>query len=134
MPKRVRSTVNFRPAEQALVRGTIDALTDAGRGAKSIAQGITPVLTGFAKRSIYFVVVDDKGRVVAGDSTDGNGNPVPRSFPTYGRYRAIVGANAPYFIWIEIGARGRPGRHIFAQAARELESRMRSALGRVKLK
>ena len=100
----------------------IDGLVAIGLEAKNFVQTHTPWRTGYARRSVYFAVYDDRGEWVAGDRIDGNGIPVPAVAPAIGRFRVIVGANAPYYIWIEIGARGRPGHHAL-QHASELISR-----------
>lgn len=101
--------------------GGLDAV---GREAKSFVIRETPHRTGYAQRSIYYVVLDPSGAVVAGDAVDGNGVPVPTQFPGTGQYRVIVGANAPYYVWIEIGANGRPGHQALARALELIDARI----------
>lgn len=108
----------------------VDILTGVGQRAKAFAKGQTPVRTGFAKRSIFFVVLDEKGNVIAGDTQDENGFPIPSYIPQHanGRLRVFLGANAPYFIWLEIGARGRAGLAIIARSNEIMEHQLRQDL------
>lgn len=114
---------------------TIRELTAIGREVKAFVRANTPVLTGYARASVYFVVIDGGGRVVAGDSVDDNGVAVPTSFPgrANGQLRCIVGANAPYFIWIDLGTRRRPGKHIMVRALDLMQDRMRQRLRELKV-
>lgn len=102
--------------------GDLDAI---GREAADFARRETPVLTGHAQRSIFYVVLDERGNVIAGDTHDGNGQSIPNTLPQHanGRLRVFVGANAPYYIWIEVGANGRPGKQILARVAGLLSDR-----------
>ena len=119
--------VDDRAIEAQLVGVLVPMLDGIGQDGKAFVMAHTPVLSGYARRSIYYVVLDDRGNIIAGDTVDGNGVPVPRSFPGSGdgTYRVIVGANAPYYIWIEIGANGRPGRQALAQASERINERIR---------
>lgn len=116
----------WRQAEwEAHLRAQIvGGLDEVGREAKEFVRRNTPVLTGYARDSIFYVVLDDHGAVVAGDTVDGNGVAVPTSFPGTGQFRVIVGANAPYYVWIEIGSRGRPGHQALAQALELINARI----------
>jgi hypothetical protein len=107
-------------------------LTELGREAKAYVQSLTPYRTGFARRSVWFAVVDESGRQVAGDTVDGNGQRVVIPHMAGGQgLRLIVGANAPYYIWIEIGTRGRPGKAALARGndfiAREIQRKLAEA-------
>lgn len=113
-----------REFEDWVLQKTVDAFTEVGEEAKEFVKRNTPVRTGFARRSVYFVIIDERGIPISGDIHDENGNPVPRSFPAAGRIQVIVGANAPYYIWIEIGTRGRPGRAALARAADLIQQRI----------
>lgn len=114
--------------ERYLQQQIIAALTEIGEEAKAFVKRSTPFRTGFARRSVYFVVLDEAGNRVAGDTRDENGEAVPASFPGSGRYRVIVGANAPYYIWIEIGTRGRPGHAALARANELIQARIKQKL------
>lgn len=110
----------------------IRGLDDLGREAKAYVRSLTPFRTGFARRSVWYAVIDEQGRQVAGDTTDDNGERV--NIPPgsgNGRLRLIVGANAPYYIWIEIGTRGRPGKAALARGndyiASEIQRRLAEA-------
>lgn len=61
-----------------------------------IAKANTPVRTGTAQGSIKFEPAIVKGNRVVG---------------RWGSF------NVRYFIWLEIGARGKPGRHMLRSAA-----------------
>lgn len=110
---------------RAQIVGGLDAV---GREAKAFVQGNTPVATGYARASVFSVVLDEQGNVAAGDTVDGNGVGVPTSFPGTGQFRVVVGANAPYYIWIEIGSRGRPGHQALARASELINARIMQAL------
>lgn len=127
-------TVTWRQSdfERMVAEQIIVALTEIGREAKAFVQRETPYLTGYARRSIYFVVLDEAGNRVAGDTHDANGVPVPSSFGGTGRYRVIVGANAPYYIWIEVGTRGRPGHTALARANDLIQARIMLKLAEAK--
>jgi hypothetical protein len=127
-------TVTWRQADfERMVAGQIiAALTEIGREAKAFVQRETPYRTGYARRSIYFVVLDEAGNRVAGDTHDENGVPVPANFGGTGRYRVIVGANAPYYIWIEVGTRGRPGHAALARANDLIQARIMLKLAEAK--
>ncbi len=105
----------------------IDELDQIGREAKAFVRRNTPIDTGFARRSVYYVVLDEFGNVIKGDRYDENGESTPHQFPgaANGTLRVIVGANAPYYIWIEIGARGRPGHQALAQASDQINAKIR---------
>lgn len=118
--------------EKMLAGQIIAGLTAIGEEAKAFVRRATPFLTGYARRSVYFVVLDERGNVVAGDKTDDNGVAVPRSFPGSGYYRTIVGANAPYYIWIEIGSRGRAGKQALARAVQLISARTAQAIAEAK--
>jgi hypothetical protein len=118
--------------ERHLERQIVGGLIDVGLEAKAFVKRETPFKSGYARRSIYFAVLNERGQRVAGDTHDANGMAVPRSFPGTGRYRVIVGANAPYYIWIEIGTRGRPGRAALARAIELIGNRVRQQLAEEK--
>lgn len=111
----------------------IAGLIEIGEEVKRFVQTNTPVLTGYAKASVFYVVLDEKGQQVAGDTVDGNGVRVPSDFGGgTGRMRLIVGANAPYYIWIEIGSRGRAGKAILARANDMITQRIMLKLAEAK--
>lgn len=109
--------------ETALRRQVIAAVEQAGRAGEAETRARTPVDTGYAARSVHLVVVDEAGQRLAGDRADGNGNPTP-DYPATGRITGYLGSNTAYrdrrrgrgyYTWLEIGARGRPGRHMLAR-------------------
>lgn len=115
-------------------RESIRELDEAGQKAKAYARSICPVKSGYARNSIYYVVIDETGKVVGGDEKDGNGVAIPRrGYRGTGEIRLLLGANAPYFIYIELGARGRPGQHVIQRAGEMLGSLMQSGLGSIKV-
>lgn len=107
----------------------VRVLDAIGKEAVAYAKRNTPVLTGYARRSVFYVVLDEAGAVIAGDTHDENGVPIPSYLPQHasGTLRVFVGANAPYYIWIEIGARGRAGRAVLARTAELMEQRLQAA-------
>lgn len=122
--------VDARGIEGAIFDELVGVLDDIGREAAAFARRETPFLTGFARRSIFYVVLAEDGSVIAGDTHDGNGEAIPNYLPQHanGQLRVFIGANAPYFIWIEIGARGRPGKQILARASSLLSDRWQMAM------
>lgn len=116
--------VSHRPqVEQQVRRQVVQAVERAGRAGEAETRARTPVETGYAARSVHLVVVDEAGQRIAGDRDDGNGNPTP-DYPATGRITAYLGSNTAYrdrrrgrgyYKWLEIGARGRPGRHMLAR-------------------
>jgi hypothetical protein len=112
--------------EQRVVRGL---LNNAERG-RDTAKPITPVLTGYAQKSVHAIVTNN-GRQVAGETLDGNNNTVPayepRQMPT-----AIVGSNtAPrpfqftggggYYLGLEMGVYSAKGSKMLATAYSEMQ-------------
>lgn len=85
----------------------------------------TPVRTGYAQRSVFYAIIDEHGRVIGGDVSDDNGVSVSNHLPATGGMTVIIGANADYYIWIEIGARGRAGTHALADGARRVDELLR---------
>ena len=121
MAKTVWKQAEFeRHIEEQIISG----LTRVGLEAKAFVQQHTPWRTGFARRSVYFAVYDARGNWVAGDRLDGNGHPVPAVLSATGQYRVTVGANAPYYVWIEVGTKGRAGHHALAQSLELIQQRM----------
>lgn len=80
-----------RRTVNAVVKGTDKTLEDAARD----AQAMTPVLTGAARSSIQVWPASRHGNEVAGQ---------------------MGSAGVRYFIFVEIGARGRPGVHMLRRA------------------
>lgn len=100
--------------------GVVQKLDRIGARGKAVTQAHTPVVSGRLKRSEYHVVVDKDGSVLAGDTTDGNGNAVP-SLPGTGKLRVVVGTNEAaandgqsYALWVEVGVEGKPGHGMLA--------------------
>ncbi len=121
--------VDERAIEAAAFDALVGDLVQIGAEGKAFCRRNTPRLSGYAQRSIFFVVLDERGNAIAGDTADDNGVPIPSYLPQQanGRIRAFVGANAPYYVWIEIGANGVAGHHALAQTADLLDARMRQA-------
>jgi hypothetical protein len=122
-----RVVVDERAIEAAVFAELIRELDAIGRDAAEFVRRNTPEKTGYARRSIFYVVLDERGNAIAGDTTDGNGVRIPNYFPGAGdgTIRVIVGANAPYYIWIEIGANGRAGHQALARASERINERIR---------
>lgn len=122
-----RVVVDERAIEALVFGELIEALDAIGRDAAEFVRRNTPEKTGYARKSVYYVVLDERGNAIAGDTADGNGVRIPNYFPGAGdgTIRVIVGANAPYYIWIEIGAGGRPGHQALAQASERINERIR---------
>lgn len=134
MPLKVRKATTTDAFLRFMRREGIRELDEAGRKARDYARSICPVKTGYARRSIYYVVIDETGKVVGGMTQDDNGVAIPRRFRGNGEIRCILGANAPYFLWIELGARGRAGLHVISRAAETLAGAMVQGLGSIKVK
>lgn len=117
--------------ERAIERETFDVivagLVEIGQEGKAFLRRETPFKTGYARKSIFFVVLDERGNVIAGDTHDDNGTPIPSSLAHFanGTLRVFVGANAPYYIWIEIGVNGRAGTQGLARVADLIEAWVR---------
>jgi hypothetical protein len=124
-----RVEVDERALEQHLFGALVEDLDRIGREAKSFVVRETPEETGHAKRSVFYVVIDERGNALAGDTVDGNGQRIPNHFPGAGdgTLRVIVGANAPYYLWIEIGANGVAGKQALARASELINERIRQA-------
>ena len=122
-----RVEVDERAIEAAVFGEIVDNLDRIGAEAKAFVIRETPEDTGHAKRSIFYVVLDESGNAIAGDTVDGNGQRIPNYFPGAGdgTLRVIVGANAEYFIWIEIGANGVAGKQGLARASEMINERIR---------
>ncbi len=73
--------------------------------AASIARGLTPVLTGQAAASVEIEPGDDP-------------------------LRTTWGGHVPYFIFLEVGARGRAGIHMLRRAADSTYPRLAGAIRR----
>lgn len=116
--------------ERHVERAVVKTLDKLGADARDLVRSLTPWRTGYAWRSVWYVVLDPQGRRVAGDERDRNGVAVPR-FPGTGKWRVVLGANAPYYLWLEIGSRGRAGGQMLAQGQayirREFVARLRRA-------
>lgn len=113
-------------------RLALDALEDVGPKARDIAYGYTPKATGHAARSLFYVIVDGNGTQVGGNTTDQNGEPVPAQFEAgqAGWYRLVLGANADYFVWIEVGTSKMPARPVLARTLAEAKDELERALAR----
>lgn len=124
-----RVEVDERAIEAAAFDELVRDLERIGREAADFVRRETPIDTGYARRSIFFVVIDERGNAIAGDTVDGNGQRIPNHFPGAGdgTLRVIVGANAPYYIWIEIGANGVAGKQALARASELINGRIRQA-------
>ena len=122
-----RVVVDERAIEREMFDEMVSDLDAIGREAKAFCRRETPRRTGFAQDSIFYVVLAEDGTVIAGDTHDGNGERIPNYLPGFanGTLRVFVGANAPYYIWIEIGANGRPGHQALARTAELMEARQR---------
>ena len=123
-------TSNRAAVERFFREKAIGALDRAGVQGKAEGQGNTRRATGFAADSVHYVVLDEQGARVAGDTTDGNQNPVP-DYAGNGTLRVIVGSNtAPredgdgrgYYVYLERGVQGRPGDATLAQALDMMEA------------
>ncbi len=121
--------------EAHIRREWIRGLTELGEEAREYVRSLTPYRTGYARRSVWFAVIDEHGRQVAGDTVDGNGEriAIPPGIGS-GRIRLIVGANAPYYIWIEIGTRGRPGKMALARGNDFIQREMSRKLAEAKVR
>ena len=117
--------------ERAIERETFDVivagLVAIGEEAKAFLRRETPFETGYARKSIFFVVIDERGNVIAGDTRDDNGTPIPSYLPgiANGTLRVFVGANAPYYVWIDIGVNGRAGTQGLARTSDLIAARTR---------
>ena len=100
-----------KKVEQRIARASMTAINVTMAACVIHAKGNTPVLTGTAQGSIQLRPAVTEGRRIVG---------------RWGSY------NVDYFIWLEIGARGRPGHFMLRRAAdREypkLTDRIREAL------
>lgn len=77
-------------------RATRDGIDDTLAEAVRVAKPLTPVLTGTAQGSIRFQPARKEGRRIVG---------------RWGSF------DVNYFIWLEIGARGRSGHHMLRRGA-----------------
>lgn len=128
------ATVAWRGADvQRQLEALVGAhMAEATAAAKARLQERTPVRTGFLRASEYGAVIDGDGGVVAGDSTDGNGEAVPVNGGAANVFAALLGANAPYAIYvIETGSRGRPGSLLVSQEQANLAADIRQRLDRI---
>ncbi len=113
----------------------VNVLDTVGVQGKVEAGGRTRRATGFAAESAHYVVNDEQGNRIAGDTTDGNQNPVP-SYPANGMLTVHVGSNTTprsgqgYALFLERGIRGRPGDAMYAQALDIMEALADRELGR----
>jgi hypothetical protein len=120
----------------------VQALDRVGRDGVSTAASGTPVDTGFARRSVHRVVKDATGAQVAGQSTDGNGYPVP-GYPVRPRPTVFVGSNTAerpdnftgpggYYLGLELGLFSRKGQNMLMSAftvmLSEIEAELRNAM------
>jgi len=125
------------PAVQQFFRTkAINALDRAGQQGTVEAASRTRRATGFAADSAHYVVNDESGNQVAGDTTDGNQNPVPQ-YPATGMVTVHVGSNTAasdkgeaYAIYLERGVQGRPGDVMYGQALDVMEAVADRELGR----
>ena len=122
-----RVVVDERAIEREVFGALVAELDAIGREGKAFVRRETPVLSGYARDSVFYVVLDERGNVVAGDTQDDNGVAIPSQLPQFanGRLRVFVGANAPYYVWIELGANGRPGKQALARASELMDARLR---------
>ncbi len=108
---------------KAITKAT--AVVDVG---KAVASDATPVDTGTGKASWHRKVVDDRGRTVVDEPTDGNGNATPdyQGFP--GMVVGIVASNEiaetgkAYLHFVDRGVRGRSGVLMKAQARAAMDA------------
>jgi hypothetical protein len=106
-----------RAAEEFARDKAVGAMRTLGPRALDMAYNATPKDTGFAANSLFYVIVDDQGSIVGGNSTDRNGHMIDPDVggdPGKGWVRMVLGANADYFVWIEIGTSTRPAHHVLA--------------------
>ncbi len=122
-----RVVVDERALEQLLFEQLVAGMDEIGLEVKAYVRRNTPVLTGYARRSVWYAIIDEKGNAIGGDGTDDNGVSIASFLPQFarGRIHVAIGANADYYIWIEIGARGRAGKQAMARGAELLEQRVR---------
>lgn len=114
----------------AVLKGVslLDKVTEAG---KDVAMDSTPVDTGRGKRSWHRVVITTNGAKVAGDGTDGNGNPVPDYSGFDGLVIGIVASNEiaatgrAYLRFVNDGTRGRSGAQMTQRARAAMDAARR---------
>ena len=80
---------NFIPDCERRVRLAFDTCGD--RVKHNVVKPGTPVLTGYAQRSVHHLVVRNQ-QLLAGDSSDDNNNPVP-AYPPTQDITLIIGSN-----------------------------------------
>jgi hypothetical protein len=122
-----RVVADIEAMTQLLLSEIVAGFEEIGLEVKRFVQGNTPVRTGYARRSVWYAVIDERGNVIGGDSTDENGVAIGNYLPRLARgsLHVVIGANASYYIWIEIGARGRAGKQALARGSELLDARMR---------
>jgi hypothetical protein len=102
------------------------ALARTGRAGRDIAASGTPVDTGFAQKSVHYIVKDARGTQIAGPTVDRNGYPIP-AYPSRSRPTVFVGSNtAPrpdhftgpggYYLGLELGLFSRKGQNMLMTA------------------
>lgn len=113
--------------EDRLVRG----LNKTAQRAKPTVKALTPVLTGYAERSVHAIVLYPNGQW-AGDVTDDNGQPIPPYDPVT-MHTAIIGSNTEprpdnftgpggYYLGLEMGLYSRKGSNMLATGYNEMIS------------
>lgn len=103
----MRSTWNGRKIADAVHTAARLAIDETMARCIAPAKAATPVVTGAAQGSIQF-----KPAVRTGNRTSG----------VWGSF------NINYFLWLEIGAQGRPGRHMLRNAAAKEYPQLRNRI------
>jgi hypothetical protein len=86
---------------------------------------------GHARDAHAWVVLDEKGSIRAGTTQTKNGHQVPvADLAHHGGITLALVNLAGYWLWIEIGARGRPGRAILLSEFRAMGPEIKAALER----
>lgn len=116
---------------RAMTKARRAAIRDATRvvtvGREVMAEN-TPVLSGKGRNSVHDAVIDDQGRKVYGDATDGNGNATPNYPGQSGVVLGIVASNEGaddgewYLHYVNDGVRGRSGVLMKEQARAAMDA------------
>lgn len=107
----------------------VTEFTKVGQRGSNRASSATPVKSGHARDSHAWVVLDEHGSLRAGLTATDSGIPVPLGELAYpgGITLALVNL-AGYWLWIEVGARGVPGRPILLSEYRAMGPEILAAL------
>jgi hypothetical protein len=109
----------------------VRALNKTSQRSKPTVKALTPVLTGYARRSVHAIVLYPNGQW-AGDVVDDNSLPIPPYDPV-AMHTAIIGSNTEprpdnftgpggYYLGLEMGIFSKKGSNMLATGYNEMVS------------